>query len=100
MMIHDRSSQIPMEHAAVDAHPTPAERTDDACSRIHRYQQQLRAELLAAATDVAGRPAARWQWLCTSPMRAIERRVRGLIHASASYADRQSTSLGPALAEA
>jgi hypothetical protein len=98
MMIHDRSSQIPMEHAAGDAHPTLAERTDDACSRIHRYQQQLRAELLAAASDDAARPAARWSWLCTSPVRAIESRVRGLVNVG--YAGRQTTSRGLALAEA
>lgn len=98
MMIHDQSGPTPTQHAAPDIHPTLAERTDDACSRLHQYQQQLRAELLAAASDDAARPAARWSWLCTSPVRAIESRVRGLVNAG--DAGRRTTSRGLALAEA
>lgn len=98
MMIHEHSGPAPMQHAAPDLQPTLAERTDDACSRLHQYQQQLRAELLAAASDGAAGPAARWSWLRTSPVRAIESRVKGLVNAG--YAGRQTTSRGPALAEA
>ena len=98
MMIHDQSGPTPMQHAAPDVRAKLAGRTDDACSRLHRYQQQLRAELLAAASHDAARPAARWSRLCTSPVRAIESRVRRLVNAG--YAGRQTTSRGLALAEA
>jgi hypothetical protein len=98
MMIHEQSGPTPMQHVASDVHPTLADRTDDACSRLHQYQQQLRAELLAAASNDGARPAARWSWLCTSPVRAIESRVRGLVNAG--YAGRETTSRGLALAEA
>jgi len=100
MMIHDQSSPTPMEHSAPDVLATLAERTDDACSRIYQYQQQLRVDLLAAASDEATRPAARWFWLCTSSVRAIETRVRGLTESGASFAHRQAASLGLVVAEA
>ena len=94
-----QSSPTPMQHAGAD----------DACTRIHLYQQQLRAELLAAAANEATRPSTWRQWLAqpsVQPRLAItlahgfESQVRALIGASTSYAHHQVAALGLAHAEA
>ena len=97
MMIHDQSATPPVAYATPDVDSTLAERTDDACRRIHLYQQQLRADLLSAASGEAARMSARRGWLSISPirpghavtaLRAIESRVKALTDAGTGYAYR------------
>ena len=85
MKVHDESATTPMEYGASDVSATLDARTDDACTRLHLYQQQLRAELLAAADDKATRSSSLWSWLPTfSPgqafaaLRTVGSRVRAL----------------------
>ena len=85
MKVHDQSTTTPMEYGVADVSSTLDARTDDACTRLHLYQQQLRAELLAAAADKATRSSSLWSWLPTaSPgqafaaLRTIESRVKAL----------------------
>ena len=99
MMIHDQTATTSLEHAALDVPSTLAECTDDAVQRIRQYQQQLRTELIAAASGEADRPSSRWGWLPSTPtwpgqtltaLRAIESRVKGLTETGAGYAYRQA----------
>jgi hypothetical protein len=98
----------PMEHAPADGHPNAVERIDDPCTRIHLYQQQLRAELLSAAADVSHSPAwwPRRTMSQARPRRAlaaireIEDRLKVLTDAAASYTYHRVISLGLAPAEA
>ena len=107
-MIHDQSTSTPMELAVLDAASLLAERTGDACTRIHSYQQQLRAELLAAASQDETRYSARRRLLSVtfgSPGRAVaalqvvENRVKALVWADADDFRGEAT-LGLAVAEA
>lgn len=91
-MSHHQTSPMIAGHAAPDVSQAFAERRDDPCARIHRYQQQLRAELLAGASDSARRPASRWQWPWKSAIRpglvidaalAMESRLKALTEAGA-----------------
>ena len=108
MMIHDQSTSTPMELAVLDAASPLAERTGDACTRIHSYQQQLRAELLAAASEDETRYSASWRFLsatfgwpgqAVAALQAVESRVRALVWADADDFQGEVT-LGLAVAEA
>src|SRR5687768_13284428 len=103
MMTHDQASLTSKEHAAQHVRPNFAVPSDDPCARIHLYQQQLRAELLAAAgAERAHRAAVRWPSLRMSPVRpgvagdavrAFERAVSSLTEAGISYVWRPAMSL-------
>jgi hypothetical protein len=94
--------------AATPTEPT-APLADDPCTRIHLYQQQLRAELLRAAATSESHPARRHQaltpparlWtssaslgLTLSPVRAIESLLRGLTETVAYHTHHRTISLG------
>jgi hypothetical protein len=57
MMTHHQAASITAEQAAPYDVPTVDDDTDDPVTRIHRYQQQLRQELLGAVASRATRPS-------------------------------------------
>ena len=92
--------------AYVSRHGFDAE--DDPTTRVYLYQQQLRAELLAAAHEEAIRPALwRRAWQATVRVdlvldvaHAIQNRARALGEAGAAAAYRQRVALEPVPARA
>jgi hypothetical protein len=103
VMMHEQSTATPMERTAPSGLPSAPEDANDPDTRIHLYQQQLRAELLGAASASASRPWARWPGLLKTastlglpiaPVRAIESLVKGLTEAGVGFTYRRSASLG------
>jgi len=91
------------EHALAYVSRNGFESEDDPTTRVYLYQQQLRAQLLAAAHEEASRPAL-WQraWNATARLdlvldiaRTVEGRVRALGERGMEAACRQRVVLEP-----
>ena len=102
-MIATQASPIAMGRSAAFHQSATDTLADDACTRIHQYQQQLRAQLLAAAAaDNAPRSWTPWLHLSVAPAwsgagavaRTVESWLRHLPGITTGFADRQLAPLG------